>query len=103
MSYFRNMGAYIKNELLKQGKDIHDFSIESGYSVKDAGKIFDGRLILSPKQINHIASVIGVSLDKMISCGDSNAVECMGSFSDEKNKEMLLDYIDRYIDLKEAL
>jgi len=38
----------------------------------------------------------------MINCIDVDSIEYVGEFTKEENKDKLLDYIDRYVDLKEA-
>lgn len=43
-----------------------------------------------------------MNVDEIINCTDVDPIECMGEFTKEENKDMLLDYIDRYVDLKEA-
>ena len=102
MSYLRGLGKMIKTRMSEQGKIIQLLAKESGYSIKDIGKIFDGRLFLSPKQIEEIANVLELNVDEIINCTDVDPIECMGEFTKEENKDMLLDYIDRYVDLKEA-
>lgn len=102
MSYLRGLGKMIKTRMSEQGKSIQLLAKESGYSIKDIGKIFDGRLFLSPKQIEEIANVLELNVDEIINCTDVDPIECMGEFTKEENKDILLDYIDRYVDLKEA-
>lgn len=102
MSYLRGLGKMIKTRMSEQGKSIQLLAKESGYSIKDIGKIFDGKLFLSPKQIEEIANVLELNVDEIINCTDVDPIECMGEFTKEENKDMLLDYIDRYVDLKEA-
>lgn len=102
MSYLRGLGKMIKTRMSEQGKSIQLLAKESGYSIKNIGKIFDGRLFLSPKQIEEIANVLELNVDEIINCTDVDPIECMGEFTKEENKDMLLDYIDRYVDLKEA-
>ena len=102
MNDFHTIGSFIKLKMMEQNKSIQSLAKESGYSIKDIGKIFDGRLFLSPKQIEEIANVLELNVDEIINCTDEDHIECMGEFTKEENKDMLLDYIDRYVDLKEA-
>ena len=102
MNDFHKIGSFIKLKMMEQNKSIQLLAKESGYSIKDIGKIFDGRLFLSPKQIEEIANVLELNVDEIINCTDVDPIECMGEFTKEENKDMLLDYIDRYVDLKEA-
>ena len=102
MSYLRGLGKMIKTRMSEQGKSIQLLAKESGYSIKDIGKIFDGRLFLSPKQIEEIAGILDLDINEMINCIDVDSIEYVGEFTKEENKDKLLDYIDRYVDLKEA-
>lgn len=102
MNDFHKIGSFIKLKMMEQNKSIQSLAEESGYSTKDIGKILDGRLFLSPKQIEEIANVLELNVDEIINCTDVDPIECMGEFTKEENKDMLLDYIDRYVDLKEA-
>lgn len=88
--------------MMEQNKSIQSLAEESGYSTKDIGKILDGRLFLSPKQIEEIAGILDLDINEMINCIDVDSIEYVGEFTKEENKDMLLDYIDRYVDLKEA-
>lgn len=102
MSYLRGLGKMIKTRMSEQGKSIQLLAKESGYSIKDIGKIFDGRLFLSPKQIEEIAGILDLDINEMINCIDVDSIEYVGEFTKEENKDKLLDYIDRYVDLKEV-
>ena len=102
MNDFHKIGSFIKLKMMEQNKSIQSLAEESGYSTKDIGKILDGRLCLSPKQIEEIAGILDLDINEMINCIDVDSIEYVGEFTKEENKDMLLDYIDRYVDLKEA-
>ena len=102
MNDFHKIGSFIKLKMMEQNKSIQSLAEESGYSTKDIGKILDGRLVLSPKQIEEIAGILDLDINEMINCIDVDSIEYVGEFTKEENKDKLLDYIDRYVDLKEA-
>lgn len=102
MNNFHKIGSFIKLKMMEQNKSIQSLAEESGYSTKDIGKILDGRLFLSPKQIEEIAGILDLDINEMINCIDVDSIEYVGEFTKEENKDKLLDYIDRYVDLKEA-
>lgn len=102
MNDFHKIGSFIKLKMMEQNKSIQPLAEESRYSTKDIGKILDGRLFLSPKQIEEIAGILDLDINEMINCIDVDSIEYVGEFTKEENKDMLLDYIDRYVDLKEA-
>lgn len=102
MNDFHKIGSFIKLKMMEQNKSIQSLAEESGYSTKDIGKILDGRLFLSPKQIEEIAGILDLDINEMINCIDVDSIEYVGEFTKEENKDKILDYIDRYVDLKEA-
>ena len=102
MNDFHKIGSFIKLKMMEQNKSIQSLAEEGGYSTKDIGKILDGRLFLSPKQIEEIAGILDLDINEMINCIDVDSIEYVGEFTKEENKDKLLDYIDRYVDLKEA-
>lgn len=102
MNDFHKIGSFIKLKMMEQNKSIQSLAEESGYSTKDIGKILDGRLFLSPKQIEEIAGILDLDINEMINCIDVDSIEYVGEFIKEENKDKLLDYIDRYVYLKEA-
>ena len=102
MNDFHKIGSFIKLKMMEQNKSIQSLAEESGYSTKDIGKILDGRLFLSPKQIEEIAGILDLDINEMINCIDVDSIEYVGEFTKEETKDKLLDYIDRYVDLKEV-
>ena len=102
MNDFHKIGSFIKLKMMEQNQSIQSLAEESGYSTKDIGKILDGRLFLSPKQIEEIAGILDLDINEMINCIDVDSIEYVGEFTKEENKDKLLDYIDRYVDLKEV-
>ena len=102
MNDIHKIGSFIKLKMMEQNKSIQSLAEESGYSTKDIGKILDGRLFLSPKQIEEIAGILDLDINEMINCIDVDSIEYVGEFTKEENKDKLLDYIDRYVDLKEV-
>lgn len=78
MSDLHKIGNFIKSKMNEQGKSIQSLAKESGYSAKDIGKIFDGRLFLSPKQIEEIAGILDLDINEMINCIDVDSIEYVG-------------------------
>jgi transcriptional regulator with XRE-family HTH domain len=70
MNDFHKIGSFIKLKMMEQNKSIQSLAEESGYSTKDIGKILDGRLFLSPKQIEEIAGILDLDISEMINCID---------------------------------
>lgn len=100
------------------GKTIEKLAVEHHVTAGDLGKmihcsadqvalLFKGRLFLAFDQLTLIADQFQVSVDDLLD-GDMDyynktVVECMGEFSDDKNREEILDIIDDYLDLRNAV
>jgi len=68
--------------------------------------LYKGKLYLSLEQIDALTSFLEVDLGTLLA-GDSeyyekNIVHCMTAFTDGENREMILDFIDAYLDIYEA-
>lgn len=87
----------ISNEQLAQKLNL----VES-----DIRLLFKGKLYLSMTQLDTLTEVLGVDADTLLDGDDEfyekNVVHCMTAFSDENNREMILDFIDAYLDVYEA-
>lgn len=78
-----------------------------GCSNREIEQFFKGRLFLTFDQMSIVAKRLGVSLDTWMD-GDpdhycATVVDCMGEFSCEENREEILDIIDDYLDLRDAV
>ena len=77
------------------------------FSSLDLERLFYGRLALTPIQIRNIASTLSVSTEDLINYKNTdsykNYVHCMSAFSSQDNCNEVLDIIDSYIDIKEAV
>ena len=74
---------------------------------RDICKLLEGRLLLSPQALTAIADELHVGLGELVqdhlTTEDIDLAECMNSFSDPANKEVILDILDDYIELKESV
>lgn len=100
----RRLGQNIEKASYAIYDNIGDFAKATGLSVADTYKLFEGRLMLVPSKLKEIANLVNKSLLELLDInGDYTFVECMGSFRDKKNEDKILDMIDDYIDLSEAI
>lgn len=100
----RRLGSNIEKASRKTFKQIEEFANAINLSEKDVYRLFEGRLILSPVQLKVISEKVNTPLKELLDVsGKYTLVECMGSFKDEKNEDKILDLIDNYIDLIEAI
>lgn len=100
------------------GKTIEKLAAERHVAAGDLGELihcsagqvallFKGRLFLAFDQLSAIADRFQVSVDELLD-GDMDyynktVVECMGEFSNDMNREEILDIIDDYLDLRSAV
>lgn len=100
----RRLGSNIEKASKTKYSSITDFARDVGLSVNDVSRLFEGRLFLPPFYLKKISQLIGLPFDELINTdGEYALVDCMGNFKDEKNKDKILDLIDNYIDLVEAV
>ena len=76
-------------------------------SETDIKSVCKGRKMLSFNQLKILSEKFNVSVADILK-GDesyyrSNVVHCMNNFSNQENREKILDIIDDYIDISEAI
>ncbi len=105
----RTIGNNCRLLLQKSGVSEEVFARELGYSNLDVKKLLDGRIFTTDRDIQDIANYFHVSAnDILIDQGNekyegSGFMHCMGNFTDDANKDKILDIFDMYCDLKEML
>ena len=100
----RRSGSNIEIASRKNYEQVEDFANAVNLSVRDVHRLIEGRLILSPFQLKVISEKVNTPLKALLDVsGEYTLVECMGSFKDKQNEDKILDLIDNYIDLVEAI
>lgn len=95
----RDISDNILNILKKKNISIDEFSRLMKISLKDAGRVLDGRVILSDDSINKVIHVLNISEDDLYS--ECNRAHYRHEFEDDKNRNLIMNIIDMYINLKE--
>lgn len=107
MNSSRIIGNNINLELRASSMELSEFGDKLGFSLADVHKLIEGRLFVPPFQLNEIADVLGITREQLIQ--DRGMVEYNSlihnfrGFKKEANQELVLDLIDMYADLSEAL
>ena len=84
--------------------DEHEFASRANMSVADVYRLFEGRLMLYPAKLKEVAKILNKSVSDLLDVsGEYKFVECMGHFEVKQNEDKILDIIDNYIDLLEAI
>lgn len=100
----RRLGFNIEKASREMGDSTDDFAAKIGFSVRDTQRLFEGRLILSPVELKRISKLINKPLSELLNVnGSYSFVGCMGKFKNKKSEDKILDIIDNYIDLVEAI
>ena len=78
-----------------------------GCSANDAAAILDGRVFPEFSALQKLSEEFGIQVSDLLS-GDEeeynrNFVHCMGSFDDPQHREKILDIIDDYLVLLDAI
>ena len=76
------------------------------YSYRDMCRILEGKLMLPPAEIRKIAEFFGITKQELLHYKADKFVpelQYMKEFSDTNNLDMVLDLLDEYVDLKEAM
>ena len=107
MNNSRIIGNNISLELTKQSIDIIEFGKKIGFSVSDVHKLVEGRLFIPPFQLSKIADALGITKAEVIEnrgmAEYNSLIHNFRDFQNEENQELVLDLIDMYADLAEAL
>lgn len=100
------------------GSTIHKLSLDNGISkakmqevlgcsYDQVSAIYDGRVFPSFGDLCELASLFGVTVEEMLhgdeNYYDANVVHCKGAFSDANNREEILDIIEDYLILLDAV
>ena len=100
----RRLGQNIEKASRSIYENIEDFARDINISTIDMYRLFEGRLLLLPSKLKQIAQVLNKSISELLDIsGEYEFVECMGNFKDKQNEDKILDMIDNYIDLLEAI
>ena len=100
MGYNRmDISDNLSNILQKKSIGIEEFSKLMGITLKDAGRVLDGRVILSSDNIAKVVKNLNIDEKELYS--ECNRVHYRHEFKHEKNRNEILRIINAFINLKE--
>lgn len=107
MASLRDLGYKIMTLINDNDSLKSELCSKLNFSSVDLNKLLFGRLSVTPNQITTIANTLSVSVEELVNYENNdsykNAVHCMSSFSSQEHCNEVLDIIDSYIDIKEAV
>ena len=101
----RKLGVNIFTVMQESGISREKLAERLQCSYREVCRILEGKIMLPPRRIVEIASVLGMTKHDLMNLRSDRAVpelEDMKEFTDLNNLDRILDLMDEYIDLKEA-
>lgn len=107
MNSSRIIGNNISLELKAHSMDLLEFGDKMEFSLADVHRLVEGRLFIPPTQLKKIADIFGITKEQLIEdrgmAEYNSLIHNFRDFKNEENQELVLDLIDMYADLAEAL
>ena len=107
MQEARMFGNYVDYLANGKGLSISDLSNALGCAESQVHLLLKGRAYASFSQVSTLAALLETSIEKLLS-GDkmsyeATVVHCMNDFQDTNKREEILDLIDDYVDIVDAV
>jgi len=102
----RKLGINIYALMQEANISRKNLAEQLGYSYRDICRLTEGRLLLSPDELARIAEKLNTTKDKIIHYESDNYVpelQYMKEFDNPENLDKVLDLLDEYVALQEAL
>ena len=102
----RKIGVNIFTLMRNAGISREELAEKLNYSYRDMCRILEGKLMLPPAEIRKIAEFFGITKQELLHYKADKfdpELQYMKEFSDTNNLDMVLDLLDEYVDLKEAM
>lgn len=102
----RKLGVNIFTLMQNSGISREDLAGRIGYTYRDVCRILEGKLLLTPVEIEKVAEVFGKTKKELLdyqACKFVPELQYMKEFSDTDNLDKILDLLDEYVELKESM
>lgn len=102
----RKLGVNIFSLMQISGISREDVAEKLNYTYRDMCRILEGKLMLSPVEIEKIAELFGKTKKELLSYEADKFVpelQYMKEFSNTDNLDKILDLLDDYVELKEVM
>lgn len=103
----RILGNYVQKLAAEQNVTISDLSALMHCSEQQVKALFKGRFFASFQQLELLAGTFGVKVSQLIHGDESyynkTVVDCMEDFQNPQEREFILDIIDDFMDIQNAL
>lgn len=107
MQEARMLGNYVEHLAEEKQISVSELSQILSCSDNQVRSFFKGRAFASFEQLALLAKTFGLSVRALLA-GDTktytaSVVDCMNDFDDPSNREYILDIIDSYMDILDAV
>lgn len=102
----RKLGVNIFSLMQISGISREDVAEKLNYTYRDMCRILEGKLMLSPVEIEKIAELFGKTKKELLSYEADKFVpelQYMKEFSNTDNLDKILDLLDDFVELKEVM
>lgn len=102
----RKLSVNIFTLMQNSGISREDLAEKLNYTYRDMCRILEGKLMLSPVELGKIAELFGKTKKELLSYEADKLVpelQYMKEFSNTDNLDKILDLLDDYVELKEAI
>ncbi len=107
MKKARMLGNYVEHIAKEKQLSVSEMSEILDCEERQVKSFYKGRTLLSFAQITNLAKRFSISVENLLAGNEelynATVVHCMNDFSDSDNREMILDIIDNYVDIIDAV
>ena len=102
----RKLGFNIRAFMIEAGISDKELAESLHYSVKEVWNVIEGKIVVPPVELDKISRLLGKTKDQLINDKTYSSVpdlQYMKEFSNLDNLDKILDLMDEYVELKEAM
>lgn len=102
----RRLGVNIFTLMQNSGISREELAEKMNFTYRDMCRVLEGKLLLTPVQVARVVELLGTTMEHLLHYESDKfgpELQYMKEFSDRDNLDKILDLLDEYVDLKEAM
>lgn len=103
---YRKIGVNVYTFMKKADLTPEELAKQMSYSLKDVWNVIEGKVMIPPVELNKLASMLGVTKEDLVTNEPERLVpnlEFMKEFSNPDSLDRVLDLMDEYVEIREAI
>ena len=103
---YRRIGANVCTFMQKAELTPEALAEKMSYSLKDVWNVIEGKVMIPPVEIKRLASILGLSGEDLVNNEPERLapnLEFMKEFSNPESLDKVLDLMDEYVEIREAI